>query len=61
MLNTTIPKININFVNRKNKNITKNTNNIAINQFISLILHKKTYHCQLLILTFYDNDTIYKI
>ena len=30
----TIPKININFANRKNKNITKKTNNIAINQFI---------------------------
>lgn len=46
MLNTIIPIININFANRKNKIITKKTNNIAINQFISLILYKKTYHCQ---------------
>ena len=46
MLNTTIPKININFANRKNKIITKKTNNIDINQFILLILHKKTSHCQ---------------
>ena len=46
MLNTIIPKININFANRKKKIITTKTNNIAINQFISLILYKKTYHCQ---------------
>ena len=46
MLNTTTPKININFAIRENKIITKKTNNIGINQFISLILHKKTYHCQ---------------
>ena len=42
----TIPKININFANRKNKIITKKTNNISIIQFISLTLHKNIYHCQ---------------
>jgi hypothetical protein len=42
------------------KNIkTKKTNKINNIQFISIKTTKNIYHCQLLILTFYDNDTIY--
>lgn len=41
-----ITKINTNFANRKKKIIAQKTNNITINQFILLILHKKIFHCQ---------------